>query len=254
MKHTRTFVIAAVLALSAGRGLPIRAQGPPMPAAAAATFDARDLSGYWSLSYDMRRVPPASLLPTVTKAKLDAVAKADAHAIRWCNLPGLPTIMDMGRPLNIRQGRSQIVMVTESGAAPRYIYFRTAHVPTDVFDPSTSGDSIARWDGDALIVDTIGFAENRGIRSIPGGGYRTETTRLIERYRLLDNGNTLAVTFTWIDPKVFRTPHSYEYRYSRMPASYEPQAPAPCNPYDDGRTKFLESPVVAANAAGAPTR
>jgi hypothetical protein len=252
MKHALLTSAALALLLAAGvSSTQIFAQGGPPAPMPAPAVDVHDISGYWSLPYDMRRVPPASLLPTVTRAKLDAVAKSDAHAIRWCNLPGMPTLMDVGRPLNIRQGRTQIILVSESNASPRYIYFRDKHVSPDIFDPSTSGDSMARWEGDALIVDTIGFANDRGIRSLPGGGYRTENTRLVEKYRLLDNGNTLAVTFTWIDPKVFRTPHSYEYRYTRMPSSYEPQPPAGCNPYDEARVKFLEGPVVAANAPAA---
>ena len=98
------------------------------------------------------------------------------------------------------------------------------------------------------MVDTAGFHGDRGITAIPGGGYRTETSHLVERYRLLQEGALLSVTFTWTDPTVFRTPHTYEYRYTRMPASYEPQPPSGCNPYDQNRTTFLEGPVTAANA------
>ena len=81
-----------------------------------------------------------------------------------------------------------------------------------------------------------------GITAIPGGGYRTEKSRLVERYRLLKDGALLSVTFTWTDPTVFRTPHSYEYRYHRLPATYEPRQWLPCDPYDEERAKFLEPP------------
>ena len=98
----------------------------------------------------------------------------------------------------------------------------------DIFDPSTSGDSIAHWEGDTLVADTIGFHSTRGVTSIPGGGYRTEKSHLVERYKLIQNGNVLSVTFTWTDPTVFAAPQTYEFRYYRLPAGYEARAALPC--------------------------
>ena len=76
-------------------------------------------------------------------------------------------------------------------------------------------------------MDTIGFDGAKGVTMIPGGGYRTSDSHLVERYRLLNGGTVLSVTFTWEDPKVFRTPHSYEFRYVRAPRLYEAQPPLP---------------------------
>src|SRR5436305_1494134 len=86
---------------------------------------------------------------------------------------------------------------------------------------------------------------NPDISAIPGGGYRTEKSRLVERYRLMKDGALLSVTFTWTDPTVFRTPHSYEYRYHRLPATYEPRQWLLCDPYDEERAKFLDPPRPA---------
>jgi hypothetical protein len=202
----------------------------------------RDISGFWELNFDSRQVPRATLLPTVTRARIDARAKSDAYAIRWCNLLGVPAIMDSGRPLDIRQGATTIIIVPENSSAPRYLYLnRSAHISDDIFDPSTNGDSIARWEGHALLVDTTGFHREHGITAIPGGGFRTEKSRLVERYRLLNDGAVLSVTFTWTDPTVFRTPHSYEHRYHRLPSTYEPRQWLPCDPFDEDRAKFLET-------------
>jgi hypothetical protein len=215
---------------------------PPDPAATSAKItNPRDISGFWELSFDSRKVPKASLLPTVTAAKLQARAKQDAYAIRWCNLLGVPFIMDSGRPIDIRQGPTSIMIAPENASSPRYLYLnRSAHIPDEIFDPSTTGDSIARWDGDTLVVDTAGFHGDRGVTAIPGGGYRTDKSHLIERYRLAGGGQILSATFTWTDPTVFRTPHTYEFRYYRLPASYEPRQWLPCDPYDQERTNFLE--------------
>jgi hypothetical protein len=223
-------VPVALLAMSS-------ATGDARQAAAAG----RDISGFWELGFDSRRVPPANLAAGITAAMLAERARKDAHAARWCNMLGLPFIMDAGRPLDIRQGRGLIVIVAEHYTAPRYLYLnRAAHISEEIFDPSTTGDSIARWEGETLVVDTVGFHPDRGITSLPGGGYRTARSRLVERYRLLENGSVLSVQFTWTDPEMFRTPHAYEFRYHRLAADYEPRLWLPCDPYNEVRATFLE--------------
>jgi hypothetical protein len=255
MKRRRLIALVSLIACAAalGNAAAVQApQGPPAgvaPAAAAAP----DISGFWELSFDSRKVPPASLLPTVTRAKLQARQKGDAYAVRWCNLLGVPFIMDSGRPLDIRQGSGAVIIVPENASSPRYLYLnRAAHVDAEVFDPSTNGDSIARWEGDTLVVDTVGFHGEHGITAIPGGGFRTEKSRLVERYRLLENGALLSVVFTWTDPTVFRNAHSYEFRYYRLPATYEPRQWLPCDPYNEERSRFLD-PAPAAPKAGTRT-
>ena len=187
-------------------------------AAAQARQDPRDISGFWSLSSDGKKVPQASLLPRVTRAMLDLHARQDVHAMRWCNPIGLPMMMDSGA-IDIRQGPTTIFMAPESSLVPRYVYLNRKHVTADIYDPSTSGDSVATWEGDTLVVDTIGFHATHGVTSIPGGGFRTDKTHLVERYRLLQNGEVLSVRFTWTDPTVFSAPHTYECMDRRLLAT-----------------------------------
>jgi hypothetical protein len=242
-------VSASVLAsaLSAqGRG----GGAPPAP-----VVDPHDISGFWSLGIDGRKIPLARLVPAVTKVSQDRLARKDTHNVRWCNLIGTPSVMDSGRPLDIRQGLTTIIIVPElSQAAPRYLYFRSEHISNDIFDPSTNGDSIARWEGDSLVVDTVGFHESHGLLAIPGGGYRTPTSHLVERYTLLQNGAILSVTSTWTDPKMFAAPHTYEFRYNRMPQHYEAQVPAGCSPYDEVRSRFLEGSAGKSGSSASGNR
>ena len=223
----RWWALLIVVTVSSSARQPIVAQRSP------------DVSGFWELSFDSRRVPAANLVADVTPAVLARQSERDAHAIRWCNFLGLPSGMDSPRPINIRQGRREIVINFETVVTPRHLYFRSSHPDMDIFDPTTNGDSIARWEGDTLIVDTMGFDGAKGVTMIPGGGYRTSDSHLIERFRLLNDGAVLSVTFTWEDATVFRTPHTYEFRYVRAPRLYEAQPPLPCNPFDELRTRFL---------------
>ena len=120
IRWLRRSVLGAVVGLlMAGLGsLAVRAQSGT-PAAPAAPLG---LSGFWELSFDSRKVPAANLLPTVTRAKIDAHAKADAKAVRWCNLLGLQFLMDSGRPIDIREGKTAVTIVPENYASPRYLY------------------------------------------------------------------------------------------------------------------------------------
>lgn len=235
---------AAVLIGLLFAGVP-RPAAHQLPAKASPTTqNPRDISGYWELSFDSRKIPPADLSPSVTKTMLQEKAAADEHAIRYCNLVGTPSIMDSGRPLDIREGGREVIITADVTASPRHIYLdRAKHVPAVEFDTTSNGDSIARWDGDTLVVDTVGFDPKKGLVQIPGGGFRTADSHLMERYRLLEDGSILSVVFTWEDGKVFRTPHSYEFRYYRMPRQYEPMPPVKCDPYDDVRNKFLQDPI-----------
>lgn len=233
--------IGALAALVAAAVPPAQAQRGAQPPAATAT--ARDISGFWALSFDSRKVPAAKLLPRVTKATIDLHARRDVHAARWCNLLGVPAIMDSGSPIDIRQGPTTIVIAPENNPAPRYLYLGRAHVSADIYDPTTNGDSIANWEGDTLVVDTVGFHATRGMTTIPGGGFKTDKSHLVERYRLLEKGEVLSVTFTWTDPAVFAAPHTYEFRYRRLPATYEPVSTWPCDPYNETRAQFLGDPA-----------
>ena len=199
-----------------------------------------DLSGYWELRYDSMNVPRAVLTMEAAKAQEER-SRQDVEAIRACEAAGVPAMMGDRAPLDIRQSPTVIGMVAKLPSSTRYIYTDgRAHPPLDEYEATTNGHSVGKWEGDTLTVSTIGFAE-RGIRSIPGGGFRTGESRLTERYRLLNEGQRLSVTFTWEDPKVFQRPHSYEFRYYRvkdipLPRVYQ------CNPADPERTRFLTEP------------
>ena len=46
------------------------------------------------------------------------------------------------------------------------------HPEGDALNPTYLGHSVGHWEGDTLVVDTVGFAPDRGVTSIPGGRSR----------------------------------------------------------------------------------
>ena len=204
------------------------------------TAAAHDLSGIWELRNDGKSVPQAMLTPAAERAARGHLHR-DVEGLRWCRIAGLPLQMD--GPLDIQQGRIEIAIATPVWSVARHLYTDgRGHVSPEDYDPTTVGNSVAHWEDDSLIVDTIGFSD-RGLVSIPGGGFRTSKSHLIERYRLLAGGKQLAVTFSWTDPAVFVNTHSYEFRYYRAPAGSN-VVEWPCDPHDAERERFF-APALA---------
>lgn len=79
------------------------------------------------------------------------------------------------------------------------------HPPADEIVPSYFGDSIGWWDGDTLVVDTVGF--NERFWMIRGGLPHTANLHLIERFTRPDY-DTLRYEFTIDDPGAYTAPWS----------------------------------------------
>jgi len=243
-----------LLALAAGllAGLSSSAQAPqgvPMARQAPVPRDAAghpDISGYWELRYDSRSVPPANLTQDAISRE-PAQRQHDVLAMRFCALVGMPEVMEDGATLDIRQGPKVIGMLAKSPSSVRYIYTDgRSHPAKDEIDQVTNGNSIGHWEGDALMVDTIGFSD-RGITLIPGGGFRTPDSHLVERFHLLNGGAILSVTSTWEDAKVFTTPHTYEFRYYKVPQIGLPLQYG-CSANDQDRANFIMSAMKSSES------
>lgn len=204
-----------------------------------------DISGFWELRYYSRNIPKASLTATAASTDKSAQAEKEFHVIRWCNHVGVPFMMDDGSPVDIRQSKSEIAITSQSNSPVRHIYIDgRSHPGRDTFDPTTLGNSVGRWDGETLIVDTIGF-NDAGLNAIPGGGLRGQNSHLIEQYRLADEGRKLQANFTWVDNQVFTKPHTYAFMYEKLPASTTVREWL-CDPMDGARARFLIDPPQAA--------
>jgi hypothetical protein len=79
-------------------------------------------------------------------------------------------------------------------------------------DPSWLGDSVGHWEGDTLVVDTIGFNDKTELQ-----GYRhTESLHMVERFRRPDL-NTVQYEVTIEDPNVFEKPYTITRTFGLRP-------------------------------------
>jgi hypothetical protein len=93
----------------------------------------------------------------------------------------------------------------------RVVHMNTEH-PADL-KPSVSGHSVGRWDGETLVIDTIGFdgtsdADRYGTPS-------TEQMHVVERMRLRHGGQILEIDFWVDDPLVYTQPWTSVITYAR---------------------------------------
>jgi len=187
-----------------------------------------DLSGVWFIAHhvDALKTVDGHAPPLTPEAKsvLDAhhaaAAKGDYSfdGTTRCLPPGLPRLLLMKEPFEILQRPKAIYFVHQLNRLPRRAYFDEA-LPTDV-DPHYLGYSVAKWDGDALVIDTNGFDDSTLLDN--AGLPHSEALHLTERYQLSADGKRLHLGLTIEDPKTFSMPWSAQADYVKRPG-YELQ-------------------------------
>jgi hypothetical protein len=114
----------------------------------------------------------------------------------------------------IVQTRDAIVVHAEMIHDARIIHLDgRAHLPPAI--RLWSGDSIGRWEGDTLVVDTTNFNDGGGFYGDAGGNFGWDRhLHLVERFRLLDR-DTLLYQFEIDNPTAFTRPWKGELTMSR---------------------------------------
>ncbi|MEQ1579754.1 MAG: hypothetical protein ABL964_04095 [Steroidobacteraceae bacterium] len=224
--------------LSLVLALPVLTATQAVHAAAAPNVD---LSGFWerrdtqgggSFGGMLASLPKAVLVPDFvpprapsTQVDPPSTGKPNAVGVPYIVTTGncstsaslnIPFMMTHSTPIDIVQGADEILIVPEMPGAQRIYMDGRAHPATGRVAPTGLGHSVGRWEGNELVVHTVGMSAGGGI---PGGGFRTPETELTQRWRLKEGGAQLEVEFTWVDPKIYAKPHTFSLTYFRMPQS-----------------------------------
>jgi hypothetical protein len=130
---------------------------------------------------------------------------------------GVPDIdvYERDRPVYFIQTPKEVAIITEHDQQVRHIYLNVPH--SAHVAPSWYGESIGHYEGDSLVVDTIGLNDKTFVDN-----YRTpHTTQLhvVERFKLIDGGKTLQAVVTVDDPGAFNMPWSAVQRWRRREGS-----------------------------------
>src|SRR5579872_1357160 len=115
-----------------------------------------DISGVWMVAKIQPALFPnggAPLQPWAeAKFKTNNLNTNDPNLA--CLPEGVPRIMFVPEPMEILQLPTRILIIHESIQVLRQIYMNRQH--SDDSYPTYSGDSVGKWEGDTLVVDTIG--------------------------------------------------------------------------------------------------
>ena len=97
-----------------------------------------------------------------------------------CLPPGMPGIMGQPYPMEFLLTPGKVTIVIEAYTQVRHIYTDGRPLPSDP-DPKFFGTSVGKWDGDTLVVETVGFSP---ITQLAANTPHSDKMRITERFRL----------------------------------------------------------------------
>ena len=200
-------------------------EGAAFPKGRYAELDALpDWGGIWFLA--VQRPGPDDPLPPEPKLKGEYLEKREAWlaAARAndgvvprnrsnCSPPGMPRIMRLAQyPYEFIFSPGRVTVNQEAWMQTRTIWTDGRAHPEDP-DPSFMGHSIGRWEGDTLVVDTVGIL---GELEIDTGWPHSDKFRLVERIHLDPaDPDVLVNEMTTHDPEALAEPFAVTARYRR---------------------------------------
>ena len=231
----RAVFVAAALAVAtcavAGVG---RAQSTPSPDKILAAEPPLPLDGTWfmlghrsSQLYTAAqraavtvdgKLPP--LTPEAKKLFDQRIEDADKGGLLYANnaarcvpqgLPFMPFAQVDG-PIQVIVKKDQVTIITTELSERWLIYMQSKHAD-DLDNNEYHGDSIGRWEGDTLVVDTIGVSGDKTTIDQVGMPH-SDDMHLVTRIRQTDK-DTLEMLMTVDDPKTFTRPWDQKVVYKR---------------------------------------
>jgi hypothetical protein len=134
---------------------------------------------------------------------------------RWNCLPGgVPGFsIFVVEPVYVVQSPKEVLLIYSGNREVRHVYMDAPHSNNP--KPSWYGESIGHYEGDTLVVDTIGLSPKAVIDNYHTP--HTEKLHVVERYHLIEGGKKLEVNLTIEDPDTFNQPWKTMQTYTRTP-------------------------------------
>lgn len=129
-----------------------------------------------------------------------------------CWPPGVPVfLLRPGSPIFLLQTEQEVLIILEPNAEVRRVALNSPH--SDNVQPTWNGESVGHYEGDTLVVDTIGLDDRSFIDN-----YRTPHSNMlhvVERYRIVEDGALLEVSVHIEDQGAFTMPWNAVRRFRR---------------------------------------
>lgn len=181
-----------------------------------------NLTGKWAMSKSITHLltsegkePPLNAAGKAEYDKRAAAVRAgdkSVDPISGCLMHGMPRLLYAPHPFLILQTTRSVNFVHEVNHTFRIIYWDPA-LPDDP-DPDYLGYSIARFEAQTLVIDTIGLNDKTWLdySGLPHG----EKLKVQERYTLTDP-NTIKGSLTLTDPDYYTAPWTTNFTLKKQP-------------------------------------
>ncbi len=130
-----------------------------------------------------------------------------------CFPPGMPYIYLQVFPLQIVQTPKEVIVLFEYDHSVQHIYTDGRKHPEDL-TPTYMGHSIGHWEGDTLVVDTVGLNGTLWLDRL--GHPESDQMHITQRFKRADD-KTLQIDFTFDDPKAYPKPWDAQLRFRLHP-------------------------------------
>jgi hypothetical protein len=203
------------------------------------------------------------------KGEISIAGKNYPDPSNQCSTYAPPFTFAMQLGLQILQRKDRITMIYNQDDQVRYVRLNANHPARTT--PSAMGDSVGHYEGDTLVIDTVGIKVGRTSMVDRYGTPHSDAIHVVERYRLIDaakakeaaerhmkedgpaglggnvavdpdyKGMGLQLQFTVEDDKVFTAPWSANVTYRRIKGPWTEQVCAE-NPYEYHTGNITEIP------------
>jgi len=160
----------------------------------------------WRANYGSFEFKPSPEFTAKGKAYHDAYMAAATKGDRFddptglCYPAGMPRFMTRYGSMMMIQFPTSIFMVSRLNNEYRVIFLDGRdRVPENLLDRNWGGESLGHWEGDTLVIETTGFTDENHL--IQAGVKTGAQLKIVERMQVLNDGNTLAIEFTFTDPE-----------------------------------------------------
>jgi hypothetical protein len=225
----RVFVVSMLALVAAVLPAPAADAGKLPGGTWASIAQLPDMNGVWEMTFGApRRVtsgavgagdfgPPQPYVLTPAYAAMQKEYQANPpHDSQMANCvpPGMPGIMGQPYPIEILYTPGMVTVIAEAFMQVRHIYTDGRKHPDDP-DLTYNGHSIGHWEGDTLVVDSVGFTKDTPL-GMNMGVQHSDKMHIVERFHLRDP-KTLEITTTIDDPDALAKPWSRTISYARHP-------------------------------------
>jgi hypothetical protein len=200
----------------AGDFMPVAGSPPPLRSDPAHPFldNVEALARGVTPTYRIADLSNPNLKPDARVAMKKDIDEVLAGKIAYtpstsCEPAGVPWFLLQPSVLYFLQTPTEVVMIQSYDSQARHVFLNVPHSAN--VKPSWYGESIGHYEGDTLVIDTVGLSRKTFVDA-----YRTphsENLHVVERWSLADSGKALEVRIIVEDPETYFQPWSATLRY-----------------------------------------